>query len=154
MATALEPEAESTMSDEQQIEETEKRMGWKQTWQLHAERARDRGILLGQYCRERNLSVHSLYSARYQFSKSRRQSGAAVRKQSRLGKFVEVQVSPTEPTSASMACRVCVKGCVIESCVARSSGFGWKTSRPMAHARYGSSCTGSTFRWLAAPWSA
>lgn len=109
MATALEPEAESVMSSR-----SRKRTGWKQTWQVHAERARARGIPLSQYCRERHLSVQSLYSARYQFSKSQRQSGAAVRKQSSLGKFLEVQIPPAEPTPASTACRVRVKGVLIE----------------------------------------
>jgi hypothetical protein len=106
-ATAMEPEAESAMSTRS------KRTSWKQNWQAHVEQARARGITLVQYCRERKLSVQSLYSARYQFSKRSRQSGAAAKNPKSPGKFVEVQI--TEPhLAASVVYRVRVKDCVIE----------------------------------------
>ena len=106
-ATAMEPEAESAMSSRS------KRTGWKQNWQAHVEQARARGITLVQYCRERKLSVQSLYSARYQSSRRSRQSGAAAKNLRSAGKFVKVQITEPHPT-ANVMYRVRVKDCVIE----------------------------------------
>lgn len=104
----MEPETESTMSTR-----SRKRTKSKQAWLKHVERAQARGIPLAQYCRERNLSVQSLYSARHQFAKQQR-SAAARKKPRSAGKFVEARLATTEPAPASMACRVRVKDCVIE----------------------------------------
>jgi hypothetical protein len=107
-ATAMEPESgESAMSSRS------KRAGWKQNWQAHVEQARARGMSLVQYCRERKLSVQSLYSARYLSSKQSRQSSDAAKNPRLAGKFVKVQI--TEPhLAASVMYRVRVKDCVIE----------------------------------------
>ena len=86
----------------------------KQDWQEHLRRAQKRGITLVQYCRERNLSVQSLYTARYELSKQLRGSSAARTVSGAAGKFVQVQIAPSEPARSSMAYRVCVKDCVIE----------------------------------------
>lgn len=91
-----------------------KRSRSKQNWQEHAKAAQEEGISLAQYCRERKLSVQSLYTARYEWSRQLRQSGAAKKALGRDGEFVEVRVAPGEVPVASPVYRVQVKGCVIE----------------------------------------
>jgi hypothetical protein len=107
-ATAMEPEAESTMSSR-----SRRRAGWKQTWQAHVERAQAQGVSLIQYCRERNLSVQSLYAARYRSLKRSRRPVAAAKEPKGARRFVKVQITAPDP-AVNMVYRVRVKDCVIE----------------------------------------
>jgi hypothetical protein len=90
-----------------------RRPGWKRTWQVHVKRAQAQGVSLVQYCRERKLSVQSLYAARYRSSKRSRRPGTAAKVPKGARKFVKVQITAPDP-AANMAYRVRVKDCVIE----------------------------------------
>lgn len=84
----------------------------KQDWAQHVRQAQAQGLSLAQYCRERRLSVQSLYSARHELSKRAKRSNAPQKQGKSARSFVEVQIAPAEPGFA--ACRVRVKGGVIE----------------------------------------
>lgn len=80
----------------------------------HVQRAQARGIPLAQYCRAKGVNVQSLYNLRYQLSReSRRRPKGAAKKSSPMDKFISVQVD-SAAVSAGAACRLQVKGWVIE----------------------------------------
>ncbi len=70
---------------------------------------------LAQYCRVRGLSVQSLYNLRHQLSgRNGRRSTAAAGKPKPADKFIAVRVAPAEAVPAGAACRLHLKGWVIE----------------------------------------
>jgi hypothetical protein len=107
--TAVLPGLESEMSKRQSQAVKSSR-----DWQEHIRVAQERGISLAQYCRERSLSVQSLYTARYEQAKQTRRSGGARATARSSRKFVEVRVAPVEAAAKSPMYRVRVKGCEIE----------------------------------------
>lgn len=82
----------------------------------HLRRAQARKLPLAQYCRAQGLSVQSLYNLRHQLSgKSGRRRAAAAAKQSKpADKFIAVRVGPEAAALAGAACRLHLKGWVIE----------------------------------------
>ena len=80
----------------------------------HLRGAQARKMPLAQYCRVKGLSVQSLYNLRHQLSRKSGRSRAAARKSKPTGRFVAVRVAPTESAPASAACRLHLKGWVIE----------------------------------------
>jgi hypothetical protein len=71
----------------------------------HVERAQSQGQTVAEYCREKGLSVHVLYSARRQLREKGLLPGAPKRRpvRKRLGNFIPVSVTETAP---AMVCRV------------------------------------------------
>jgi hypothetical protein len=80
----------------------------------HLRRAQARKLPLAQYCRVHGLNVQSLYNLRHQLSgKSGRLRAAAAARQSKpADKFIAVRMAPVAPSGA--ACRLHLKGWVIE----------------------------------------
>jgi hypothetical protein len=71
----------------------------------HAERAQSQGQTVAEYCRQRGLSVHALYSARRE-QKEKGVLPAAPRRspvRKKAGKFIRVSVTETAP---AVVCRV------------------------------------------------
>ncbi|MEJ0035183.1 MAG: hypothetical protein WDO68_31000 [Gammaproteobacteria bacterium] len=80
----------------------------------HVRRARAGKMSLAQYCRKKGLNVQSLYNLRYQLSGKRSaQPKAPTKKSRREDKFVAVQVA-AETAAPSAACRLHLKGLLIE----------------------------------------
>jgi hypothetical protein len=70
---------------------------------------------LAQYCRAKGLNVQSLYNLRHQLAqKSPARPKASVKKSKPESKFISVQVAPTQTAASAGACRLHLKGCVIE----------------------------------------
>lgn len=80
----------------------------------HCRQAQARKMPLAQYCRAQGLNVQSLYNVRHQLSGKRGlRPRAAAKKPKSSGKFIAVRVAaPATPGGA--ACRLQVKGWVIE----------------------------------------
>ena len=87
----------------------------EQEWLAHLRRAQARKMPLAQYCRARGLSVQSLYNLRHQLSdkSGRRRAASATKKSKPADKFIAVRVAAAA-TPAGAACRVHLKGWVIE----------------------------------------
>lgn len=83
---------------------------------VHVRRAQARKMSLAQYCRAEGLSVQSLYNLRHQLSgKSGRRHGAsAAKKPKPTSRFIAVRVAPATATAVAAACRLHLKGWVIE----------------------------------------
>jgi len=87
----------------------------EQDYLAHLRRAQSREMPLAQYCRARGLNVQSLYNLRHQLSgRNRPRSGAAVKKSRPADKFIAVQVAQAAAAPSSAACRLHLKGWVIE----------------------------------------
>jgi hypothetical protein len=71
-------------------------------------------MALAQYCRAQGLNVQNLYNLRHRLLRKRRVSPVTKKpKRSGPGRFVAVRVAP-ESVPASTACRLQLKGWVIE----------------------------------------
>jgi hypothetical protein len=91
--------------------------GRQRQWLSHLRRARARKLPLAQYCRAKGLSVQTLYNVRHELSRKgerRTASRPAARRTRPVGRFVAVQVALPPAVSPSVACRVHLKGVVIE----------------------------------------
>jgi hypothetical protein len=81
---------------------------------VHVRRAQARKVALTDYCRAHGLNVQSLYNLRSRLSRTEsRLRPTAARKRKPKSPFVAVRVA-TQATPASAACRLQVKGWVIE----------------------------------------
>ena len=71
----------------------------------HAERAQSQGQTVAEYCRQKGLSVHVLYSARRELKEKGLLPGAPKRRLARKkpGKFITVSVRDAAP---AVVCRV------------------------------------------------
>jgi len=91
--------------------------GRQRQWLSHIRRAQARKMPLAQYCRAKGLSVQTLYNVRHELSRKgerRTENRPAARKTRPAERFVAVQVASTPAVSAGAACRVHLKGVVIE----------------------------------------
>ena len=92
-----------------------KAKGRRAHWLSHLERARALKVPLTQYCRDRGLSVQSLYNVRHeQLMRDRGAEGKAVARKAKAKAFVAVEVVPTPPRALSAACRIQLREVVIE----------------------------------------
>ena len=81
----------------------------------HVRRARARKMSLAQYCRTKGLNVQSLYNLRHQLAeKSSARHKAPAKKSKPEGKFISVQVAAAQTAAPGAACRLHLKGWVIE----------------------------------------
>jgi len=81
----------------------------------HVRRAQARKMPLAQYCRAKGLSVQSLYNLRHQLSgRNGPRSTAAAKKSKPADPFIAVRVAPAVAAPAGAACRLHLKGWVIE----------------------------------------
>ena len=81
----------------------------------HVRRARARKMSLAQYCRAKGLNVQSLYNLRHQLAQKKPERPKSPAKQSRPeSKFISVQVAAAETATPGAACRLHLKGWVIE----------------------------------------
>jgi hypothetical protein len=86
----------------------------EQEYLSHLRRAQSRKMPLAQYCRAQGLSVQSLYNLRHQLSaKKGPRSRVAAMKSKPADKFIAVRVAPAV-APAGAACRLHLKGWVIE----------------------------------------
>ena len=81
----------------------------------HVRRAEAGKVPLTQYCQSNGLNVQSVYNLRSRFARNQggRRQAPVARKRKRVTPFVAVRVA-TQATPASAACRLQVKGWVIE----------------------------------------
>jgi predicted secreted protein len=81
----------------------------------HVRRAQARKMSLAQYCRAKGLNVQSLYNLRHQLAGKRAmRPKAAAKRLKPASRFVSVQVAAAEAARPGAACRLHLKGCVIE----------------------------------------
>lgn len=70
---------------------------------------------LAQYCRVEGLNVQSLYNVRHQLSGQRpARAKTAAKKSKSWNRFISVQVAAAEAVASGAACRLHLKGWVIE----------------------------------------
>ena len=81
----------------------------------HVRRAQAGKVSLAQYCRTKGLNVQSLYNLRHQLSgKNLAQPKTPAKRSKSQSKFISVQVAAAETVSPGAACRLHLKGWVIE----------------------------------------
>lgn len=90
----------------------------------HARRAETRRVPLTQYCQENGVNVQSLYNVRSLLARKEagRRQASAPKKRRPVTPFVAVRV-PTPVASAATACRLQIKGWVIECTSLPSSAW-------------------------------
>jgi hypothetical protein len=80
----------------------------------HVRRAQARKVPLTQYCRANGLNVQSVYNLRSRLARTKNQPRWAVpKKRKSVSRFVAVRMAPPA-AMPSAACRLQVKGWVIE----------------------------------------